>query len=154
MDTRFAGTAVGVGTGKILGRVHMTQMRLGNSFFPVSITILESNSMEFLLGLDTLKRHRCSIDLAKNILLLQDGSSGAEEIAFLSESEMPNSAKNSNNEEDERMDHDSSSSSSSSPPPPPMVVNETEVIQNLMALGFTEDRARQALLQANGDVSF
>ena len=71
----------GVGTGKIIGRVHMAQMKLGTTFFPVSITILESSDVEFLLGLDMLKRHRCSIDLGKNVLRIE-GHYGSEEISF------------------------------------------------------------------------
>src|SRR3954454_3126970 len=43
MDTRYAGEARGVGTAKILGRVHIAQMKFGNTLFPISITILESN---------------------------------------------------------------------------------------------------------------
>jgi DNA damage-inducible protein 1 len=55
--------ARGVGTAKIIGRVHIAQMRFGNSVFPVSITVLEKNDVDFLFGLDTLRRYRCVIDL-------------------------------------------------------------------------------------------
>ena len=43
----------------------MVQMKLGNSYFPVSVTILENSTMDVLFGLDTLKRYRCAIDLNK-----------------------------------------------------------------------------------------
>ena len=89
MDTRYAGIASGVGTGRILGKIHMVQMKLGQSFFPVSITVLESNKMEFLFGLDTLKRYRCCIDLSKNVLRMLDGIQGVEEIPFLGEADIP-----------------------------------------------------------------
>jgi DNA damage-inducible protein 1 len=89
MDTRYAGMASGVGTAKILGRIHMVQMKLGNSYFPVSATILENSSMDMLFGLDTLKRYRCQIDLASNTLRMMDGQSGVEEVPFLSEGEIP-----------------------------------------------------------------
>lgn len=82
LDTRFAGTAVGVGTGKILGRVHLAPLQIGKHFFPCTITVMDSSgeglgdkNMDFLFGLDMLKRHRCKIDLESNSLVfaLSDG---------------------------------------------------------------------------------
>lgn len=82
----------GVGSGKILGRVHVAQMKLGQSFFPISVTVLESNDMEFLLGLDMLKRHQCCIDLSKNVLRIE-GHAGHEEIRFLDEGKVQTDTK-------------------------------------------------------------
>ena len=36
----------------------MAQMKAGDHYFPVSISVLENDSMEFLFGLDNLKRHQ------------------------------------------------------------------------------------------------
>lgn len=96
VDNRFEGTAVGVGTGKILGKIHIVDMTIGGYDFPCSITVMDSKSglgdenMDCLFGLDMLKRHRCSIDLAKNALIFPLGSSGDVMVApFLHEKDLP-----------------------------------------------------------------
>jgi DNA damage-inducible protein 1 len=38
LDTSFAGMAVGVGTAKILGRIHSSMIKVGKQFLPVSLT--------------------------------------------------------------------------------------------------------------------
>ena len=93
IDVRFAGEARGVGTAKILGKVHIAQMKFGNSFFSISITILDNSDVDFLFGLDTLRRYRCVIDLIDNCLRI-DGSTGAEKVEFLPENQLPENAKN------------------------------------------------------------
>lgn len=109
IDVRYKGQAKGVGTANILGRIHMAQMKFGSTFFPVSLTVLENDGVDFLFGLDTLKRNRCCIDLVKNVLRIE-GANGAEEAPFLGESELPGSEIF---QEQEMVVDDSSSSSSS-----------------------------------------
>ena len=57
MDTRFAGMAMGIGTSRILGRVHAADMTILGETFPCSFTVLEDNKVDLLFGLDNLKRH-------------------------------------------------------------------------------------------------
>ena len=57
LDTRFAGMAIGVGSSKILGRVHMVDMEVLGDNFTCSFTVLEDNKVDLLFGLDNLKRH-------------------------------------------------------------------------------------------------
>lgn len=65
LDTRFHGTAVGVGSSRILGRVHAAPMKVSGHFITSSITVLEQKSgPQFIFGLDMLKRHRCRLDFA------------------------------------------------------------------------------------------
>jgi len=93
IDTRFEGVAVGVGTGKILGRIHMAQMKIKDQFFPCTITVMDSEkglgdkNMDFLLGLDMLKRFHCNIDLQRNVLVFSVGSDKME-TPFLHEKDL------------------------------------------------------------------
>ena len=48
------------------------------------------NQMDFLFGLDMLKRHKCSIDLAKNALLFRIGNETME-TPFLNEHDLDES---------------------------------------------------------------
>lgn len=68
-----------------------------NLFF--SITIMDSEeglgdkNMDFLLGLDMLKRHRCNIDLERNVLIFNSCSTsgGVLETPFLHEKDLTES---------------------------------------------------------------
>ncbi|XP_064642904.1 protein DDI1 homolog 2-like [Lineus longissimus] len=90
VDVRWAGIAKGVGVQKIIGRVHLGQIKIGDDFLQSSFSILEEQPMDMLLGLDMLKRHQCCIDLKRNVLTI--GTTGTE-TPFLPESDLPEHAR-------------------------------------------------------------
>jgi DNA damage-inducible protein 1 len=84
VDRRFAGMAKGVGSAPIVGRVHSCDLKIGNSVFPCSFTVMEQGGHDFLLGLDMLKRFQAVVDLRSNTL-----SIGDEVVSFLGEGDVP-----------------------------------------------------------------
>jgi len=171
IDSRYAGEARGVGTGKILGRIHMAQMKFGNSFYPFSITILERSDVGFLFGLDMQKRHRCCIDLSQNVLRMETVN-GIEVVPFLNEAEIDTRRRKQGEKNDDEeiqkveatdtntANNSSTSNTNNTSNAVPMetsngnetVVDRQTIIENLMALGgFSSQQATAAFNQANGD---
>lgn len=84
LDKSFSTVAVGVGVQKTLGRVHWIDIKIGNKTDFASITVIESNTVDFIFGLDLLRYFKCCIDLKQNALIVGD-----EKIPFLEEKDIP-----------------------------------------------------------------
>ena len=172
MDTRFAGKAVGVGTGKILGRVHMAPAEIQGHHIPMSISVMDQDGMDFLFGLDNLKRHQCSIDLHRNVLRFPGMNGGPDlEMPFLPEHLIPKTAGIYDllDESSEGKDEDGNGAAATRPPtaPPPSAATApppsaaTAPPQNqpfpeskiaaLMGLGFPREACIRALVAAGGN---
>lgn len=61
VDKRFSQTLVGVGTCQAIGRIHHADITIGKSTYSSSFTVVQDQNMEFLLGLDMLRKHRVRI---------------------------------------------------------------------------------------------
>uniref|UniRef100_K3WH90 DNA damage-inducible protein 1 n=1 Tax=Globisporangium ultimum (strain ATCC 200006 / CBS 805.95 / DAOM BR144) TaxID=431595 RepID=K3WH90_GLOUD len=160
VDKRFAGQAVGVGTAKIIGRVHMASLKIGDNFYNCSFTILDQQSVDFLFGLDMLKRHLCCIDLQKNVLRLQEGAI-SHEVAFLPEHEIPVTERAGGAPPQEASPSSSAAPPAAAAPPAPAAQpsnaasgdeSHQQKVERLVALGFDQQRAIQALASTNGNV--
>ncbi|KAJ3086224.1 DNA damage-inducible protein 1, partial [Physocladia obscura] len=174
LDERFAGIAEGVGTAKILGRVHHAEIKVGQQSLDCSFTIMEGKGVELLFGLDQLRRHLACIDLAENCLKIN-----GEKIPFLPEHELPDHAREKKKKVEEKKKNPHS--------PPPKIAATTqagnlssgsssnsirhavattsagnsgqrnypeEVIKGLMDLGVTREQAIQALDLHGGNADF
>ena len=159
VDKRWAGIAKGVGTQKIIGRVHMAQIQIKEDFLTSSFSILEEQPMDMLLGLDMLKRHQCVLDLKKNSLII--GSTGTE-TRFLAENELPDCARLSGPKTQEAMEEkalkealekskeETSAASSKRLRPDDKFTEEN--VKELMKYGFERDKCVEELRNANGDM--
>ncbi|XP_050115350.1 protein DNA-DAMAGE INDUCIBLE 1-like [Malus sylvestris] len=85
-DQRYKGIAHGVGQSEILGRIHVAPIKIGSIFYPCSLMVLDAPNMEFLFGLDMLRKHQCIIDLNKNVLRV---GGGEVSVPFLQEKGIP-----------------------------------------------------------------
>lgn len=162
VDSRWAGIAKGVGIQRIVGRIHMVQIQIGDDFLPTSFSILEEQPMDMLLGLDMLKRHQCLIDLKRNLLVI--GTTGTE-TPFLSENELPDCARLSGPRSEvesssavEMEDRELAKALQDSATPDPSNQHPIEKftekqIQELVSMGFLRTQVIEELRRFDGDVT-
>ncbi|KAJ3225444.1 DNA damage-inducible protein 1 [Clydaea vesicula] len=139
VDERFAGIAQGVGTAKILGRVHSAEIKVGTSFLPCSFTIMEA-----------------CIDLEHNVLRI-----AGQEVQFLAEHQLPDKARENRDHLNEELPSSSNqlqkasnaqNAMSSSKNNPPLKTYPEDTIKILTELGASREEAVEALNAYNGNV--
>ena len=70
---------VGVGTDTSLGQIHYAELTIGRSIVSCSFTVVASGP-DIIIGLNTLIRHKCILDMGKKIMIIGD-----DEVHFLSD---------------------------------------------------------------------
>ncbi|XP_037275656.1 DNA damage inducible 1 homolog rngo isoform X3 [Rhipicephalus microplus] len=143
VDPRWAGVAKGVGTQRIIGRIHLVQIEIEGVFLTSSFSVLEEQPMDMLLGLDMLKRHQCLIDLKRNVLVM--GTTGTE-TPFLGEGELPECARLQMlgaSQSGSTLGSEASSRAGEEFP--------ADTIDRLVAMGFERAKVVAALRQASGN---
>jgi hypothetical protein len=83
VDRRFAGIAKGVGAARIIGQVHLATLKIGHLFLDFGFSIIDQPDMDFIVGLDLLRKFQASIDLANNQLVIAN-----EKVPFLAEKDL------------------------------------------------------------------
>lgn len=85
IDRRFVGEARGVGSQKIEGKIHSVPIAIGDSdtHIPCSFIVIDTH-VDLLFGLDMLRRHKCVLDLERDVLVV----GGNIETKFLHELEI------------------------------------------------------------------
>ncbi|KAG6407379.1 hypothetical protein SASPL_130368 [Salvia splendens] len=161
LDTRYKGIAHGVGQSEILGRIHVAPIKIGSIFYPCSFMVLDAPNMEFLFGLDMLRKHQCIIDLKENVLRV---GGGEVSVPFLAEKDIPSQFL-----DEERYAKDASSSGAQAPSatrenvsspsgPSGSISNNASQgaefeakVAKLVELGFGREQVVQALKLFNGN---
>ncbi|CAK9256575.1 unnamed protein product [Sphagnum jensenii] len=134
MDRRYVGIAKGVGQSEIVGRIHVAPLKIGTNFYPCSFTVLDQPDLEFIFGLDMLRKHQCSIDMKDNVLRVGGGEIA---VPFLQERDLPIHLH-----DDKRLEE----------LPPATELSQTEAkVQRLVELGFDRRTVIQALTLFNGN---
>ncbi|KAJ3441890.1 aspartyl protease ddi-related [Anaeramoeba flamelloides] len=83
LDQSYSGVAFGVGQTQILGKIYLVKLQIGSLELYGSVTVLDHSGIDFILGLDFLKRYNAILDLCSNCLRV-----GNQNIKFLSQKEI------------------------------------------------------------------
>jgi hypothetical protein len=71
IDTKYACRAIGVGSSEILGRIDNLSLRIGPMTFQSRVAILRDSPVDFLIGMDFLRRFQSDLCLSEGVLKLR-----------------------------------------------------------------------------------
>mmetsp|Transcript_17286 Transcript_17286/g.70180 ORF Transcript_17286/g.70180 Transcript_17286/m.70180 type:complete len:264 (-) Transcript_17286:704-1495(-) len=156
IDKRFQGMAKGVGSAKILGRIHSTVLKIEDQFLQCTFTVLENMIYDIILGLDMLRKHSVVVDVGANRLRIHNSS-----VSFLPEKDIPSSMRTLEAESQQAGGGSKTSVQTSSSQAAPSQRNGKNsvptptnfpegIIQKLTQLGFDRKSVIEALRAANG----
>ena len=115
-----------------MGKVHAAQIEIGGRFFTSSFAVMENNKVDFLFGLDNMKRHKCVIDLINSKMTFEEG---VIEIPFLSDDQV---------KEEFQEEYKAGEMADSK--------SMEEKMNELLTMGYEEADAKKALEDAAGNV--
>lgn len=81
LDRSYQGTASGVGSAPILGRLWHIPAKLGLVEFALNFSVLRTPQPLLILGLDQMRLYKCHVDLERNCLTF--GGTGGVAVHFL-----------------------------------------------------------------------
>jgi len=66
IDEQYSGELKGVGTDKIMGRIHYVELQLPCGIYPCGFTVCKNDKMVPILGIDMMRNLGLSLDFIKN----------------------------------------------------------------------------------------
>ncbi len=149
VDPHFAGIARGVGQSKILGRILMAPMKIGETVYPCQFNVLENDiadgAYDILIGIDFMRRYRVSLSMANNTMTIPDQTTAGNAdtvIDFVPEHLL------------EAQHRPEAPVAAPRMPPidklPPVF---QRALAQLTAMGFEQEPAFKALYEAQGDIN-
>lgn len=73
IDEQYSGELKGVGTDKIMGRIHYVEIQLPCGIYPCGLTVCKNDSMVPLLGIDMMRNLGLTLDFMKNKITFDNG---------------------------------------------------------------------------------
>ncbi|XP_073980439.1 protein DDI1 homolog 1-like isoform X1 [Rhodnius prolixus] len=90
VDSKYGGSAKGLGTQRIHGRINLALLTIEDVVFLASFAIVNTDHVEIIIGLDNLKKHKCLIDFGNNLLHIKATNT---KTPFLKNDELPPSLR-------------------------------------------------------------